>query len=153
MKQDQGPHVYDKGKYHDESVDEYGLPEEHASNHTVFFLRWLIERELMSDMFMSEAAEILERFRSGQASIHEVYDWWDRCLIDDMLSEQGNAFAMKYFDFDHGKYIHDYKATLQGGLPSEFHIEYSEENYQLMKALIDQRYEDWQKPRKKWWMF
>jgi hypothetical protein len=142
-----------KASIHDESVDEYGLPEEHAVNHTVFFLRWLIEHDLMSEMFMSEGAEILEKFRSGEARIHDVYDWWDRCLIDDMLSEQGNAFAMKYFDFNHGKYIHDYKATLQGKLLSEFHIKYSEEGYQTMRALIDQRYDDWQKPRKKWWSF
>ena len=52
------------------------------------------------------------------------------------------------FDFDKGKYIHDYIELLQGDLPSEFHIEYNEENYQRMKEVIDRRYKEWKSPRR-----
>src|SRR5262245_35631219 len=124
------PYVYDKAKYHDETVQEYGLSDEHAANHTVVFLRWLIERRMISEAFEKEDESILGQFRAGAISIHKVYEWWDCCLLDDMLSEEGNAFAMHYFDFEPGAYIADYMRALKGGLPSEFHIDYSEANYQ-----------------------
>jgi len=137
------PVVYDKAKYHDETVEEFGLPEEHAANHTVFFLRWLIEHSLVSSFFLSESADILAAFRAGEASIHDVYNWWDRCLIDDMLSDEGNAFAQAYFDFERGDYLKDYGRVLQRDLPSEFHVPYTEPNYHAMCAAIDARHDAW----------
>jgi hypothetical protein len=143
------PHVYDKAKYHYETIEQHGLSEEHAANHTVFFLRWLIENDLMSQEFMEESGDEIAKFHAGQASIHQIYEWWDCCLIDDMLSDQGNAFAMHYFDFEKGEYIHEYIELLQGTLPSEFHIDYNEANYQRMKELIDRRYKEWKKSKKR----
>jgi hypothetical protein len=148
------PHVYDKAKYHYETTEKFGLSEEHAANHTVMFLRWLIERRMMSEFFEKEAEGILKQFRAGEVSIHKIYEWWDCCLIDDMLSEDGNAFAMHYFDFERGRYIHDYMATLKGRLQSEFHVDYTEESYQKMRQVIDRRYDEWKTPKKKsWWKF
>lgn len=142
------PHVYDKAKYHYESVEQQGLSEEHAANHTVFFLRWVVERKMTSEFFENEAAEILRQFRAGEVSIHKVYKWWDCCLVDDMLSEEGNAFAMHYFDFERGQYIHDYVANLQNDLPTEFHVDYNEENYQKIRKVIDRRHAEWKQPKK-----
>ncbi|HEV8485461.1 MAG TPA: hypothetical protein VGV87_18100 [Blastocatellia bacterium] len=147
------PFVYDKAKYHYETIEQYGLSEEHAANHTVVFFRWLIEHDLMNNFFVVESGRILETFRAREASIHEVYEWWDCCLIDEMLSDEGNRFARYYFDFAKGKYIHDYIELLQGSLPSEFHIDYPEENYQRMKEVIDTRYKEWKSSRKRWWTF
>lgn len=69
------PYVYDKAKYQFKTIEEYGLPQEHAANHTVVFLRWLIEHQMMSDSFEDESKEVLGRFKQGQASIHDVYEW------------------------------------------------------------------------------
>ena len=148
------PHVYDKAKYHSASIEQAGLPEEHACNHTVVFLRWLLEHDLMSQEFVRESDKILKEFRAGKATIYKVYEYWDCCLVDDMLSEEGNAFAMHYFDFDKGQYIRDYIDTLQGSLPSEFYITFSEDNYQTMRRIMDSRYEEWKRPKKRgWWPF
>jgi hypothetical protein len=143
------PHVYDKAKYHYETIQQRGLSEEHASNHTVCFLRWLIEHDLMSAFFVKESGAVLKSYRAGKASIHEVYDWWDRCLIDDMLSDEGNAFAKHYFDFDCGRYLHDYADSLQGKLLTVLHIDYSEANYQRIRQLIERRYKEWKGTKKK----
>src|SRR5262245_40032532 len=101
------PHVYDKAKYHLESVEEAGLPESHASNHTVPILRWLIDNGLMSQFFVTESGDDLRRYKLGGLTIHGLYESWDTCLISDMLSDEGNAFAMDYFDFERGKYLQD----------------------------------------------
>jgi hypothetical protein len=146
------PVVYDKTKYHLETTEEYGLLESHASHHTLYFLRWLIENDMMSEDFMSET-QPLNEYRSNNRTILSLYEWWDCCLIDDMLSDEGNAFAQHYFDFEKGQYIHDYIGLLQGNLPSEFHIDFTDENYAQLKAIIDKRYRQWKEPKKKWWQF
>lgn len=61
------PYVYAKAKYHDESVQGFGLPAEHAGNHTVFFLRWLFERGLTSESFATDGAAPLAAFRGGDS--------------------------------------------------------------------------------------
>ncbi len=146
-------YAYDKSKYHIESVEQQGLTEDHAANHTVVFLRWLIEHNLMSEFFVSESGGMIQKFLKGEATIHEVYESWDCCLVDDMLSEEGKAFAMSYFDFDKGQYIRDYIATLQRDLPTEFHVDYTEDNYQKMRQVIERRYAEWKTPKKNWWPF
>jgi hypothetical protein len=155
------PPSYDKAKYHYETVEEEGLPREHAANHTMYFFRWLIERDLVSDFFREEGKEPLEEFRKGLRTIHDVYGSWDEVLAGDMLSDEGNGFAMAYFDFDKGAYLKEYEETLIGGYESTWHIPFTEENYQKMKALLDRRFEEWksrppeaespEKTAKRWW--
>jgi len=144
--------VYDKTKYHLETTDNYSLPEPHASYHTLYFLRWLIENDFMSDEFKSEE-EPLNEYLTGKRSLLFLYEWWDCCLIDDMLSNEGNAFAQYYFDFEKGQYLKDYIGLLQGSLTSEFHIEFTDANYLKLKHIIDKNYKNWKKPKKKIWSF
>lgn len=167
MSPQQGPVVYDKGKYHLETVENYGLPESHAYHHTLYFFRWLIEHDLMSDEFRAETKPFGQDNVTNDAVL-QTYEWWDCCLVDDMLSDEGNAFAQYYFDFDEGGYLSDYMGLLQAGLPSEYHIPLTEENYQQLKQIIDRRYAEWkartqglssQSPKdspstpKNWWEF
>lgn len=135
--------VYDKAKYHFDSVEKAGLPEEHAYHHTSFFLSWLVRNNLMSDWYESECEEQVADFRIGKSTINQLYEWWDTCLMSDMLSEEGNAFASAYFDFDKGMYLNDYHAYLQKELPSEFHVPYTPENEAIIHAVISRRFEDW----------
>ena len=137
-------YVYDKAKYHDDTIQELGLPEEHATHHTLYFFRWLIEHDLTSELFRDEGSDVLSQYRNGSVSLYQVYEWWDNCLVSDMLSEKGNAFAMAYFDFERGRYLRDYAETLQKGLPSEFHVPFTDENYRTIAAVIDRRFREWQ---------
>jgi len=146
------PVVYDKSKYHAETVGQYGLAESHASHHTLFFLRWLIDNDLMGEEFLAEAAPI-EEYRAGRRTLLSLYEWWDCCLIEGMLSEEGNRFARHYFDFDRGHYLSDYRKILQGSLPSEYHVEFSDRNYGKLKPVIDRRYRRWKQSNKWWWPF
>ena len=148
------PVVYDKAKYHDETIMEYGLPDEQASVHTALFLGWLIEYDLYSEEFSSESKEQIEEYKSKKKTAIEIYDWWDRCLIDDMLNDEGNAFAQEYFDFDTGAYLSDYAEILMGDLKSEFHVPYSWENQEKMSIQITKRFIKWKsKQGKRYWEF
>ena len=150
----ESPVVYDKGKYHDETVMEGNLPEERASVHTAFFLGWLIESNLCSDEFNSESDELIAQYKNRSKTAVQVYEWWDRCLIDDMLSEEGNAFASEYFDLEKGQYLSDYKELLVKDLPSEFHVPYTWESQEVMSQRISYRHQKWKRSRsKKPWQF
>ena len=140
-------HFYDRGKYHDGTVEELGLPEGNAVNHAVCFLRWMWERDLVSKMF-TEETQALEHYKAGNASFHDVYEWWDRCMVSDMFTDEGNRFAKHYFEFETGEYLNDYCNTLGQEVDSPFKIEYTESNYQRLKPVIDRRYEDWKSSTK-----
>jgi len=148
------PIVYDKGKYHDETVMNNNLPEERASVHTALFLGWLIENKLYSEKFSLESQELIVAYKEKQKTAVEIYEWWDRCLIDDMLNDEGNQFAQAYFNFETGQYIQDYLALLVKNLPSEFHVPYTWKNQEIMSTQISKRYLMWKKKQnKKPWEF
>ena len=156
--------AYDKAKWHDETVTNYGLPESHASHHIVFFFRWLVEHDLISEWLRTEFPDDYEAVRTNRFSALDYFDSLDRCLISDMLTDEGNAFAEAYFDYDRGCYLSDLIGTLQGNLRSEFHIPFNDQTYGRLKPIIDKRYAAWksgdvasvsklQKPKRKWWQF
>lgn len=146
-------YIYDKAEYHYETVEQYGLPRTHASIHVLPILRWFIEHDLMSDFFHSTCADEIAAYRRGDISIQALYEWWDECLAGEMVSDEGNAFGQEYFDFSKGKYIADYVELLQGNLPSEFHVQFDEANYSVLKRRIDERYRQWKNQNRPWWRF
>ena len=106
----------------------------------------------------------LEGVRTGRLSALDYFDSLDRCLVSDMLTDEGNAFTEAYFDYDRGRYLSDLTGTLQGSLPSEFHIPRTEETYASLKPIIDKRYSAWkagdvasvskaETPKRQWWQF
>lgn len=142
-----GPVVYDKAKYHYGGEYPEDLPNDQAFVHTGMFLGWLIDAGLTSQDFDRETSEGIRDFRDRKLTGPGVYQEWDGCLVDDMLSEEGNRFAAAYFDFEVGEYLNDYLELLGEDLPSLYHVDDTWENYDLLKARIDQRYRDWQASR------
>lgn len=103
----------------------------------------MIKRNLTSATFERRARRQLRLYKAGKMPIQTLYFEQDSCLISDMLNDEGNAFAMAYFEFPHGQYTHDYVQHLQKDLPSEFHVEYTPENERLFHDVIDKRYKEW----------
>ncbi len=144
------PKPYDKAAYHDEAVAKLGLPEEHTENHTLFFLRWLLETNLVSEWYLKETAETREACREGKATVRDVYRQMASALMDDMLSAEGAEFVKDYYSVSKVRlagYPRDYEITLQGNLASSYHVPYTEENYQRIRPVIDRRYQDWKRQR------
>lgn len=102
----------------------------------------------MSEFFESESITPLKEYREQRLTINQLYEWWDCCLLSDMLNDEGNAFAIEYFDFDKGAYLGDYVKYLQKSLPSEFHVPYTIGNEAIIHAIIDKRFQEWKKGKK-----
>ena len=142
------PVVYDKAKYHLDSVLQLELPEEQSAVHTAFFLGWLMDNDLCSEEFIEDSGTQIEEYKQRKKTALEVYARWDYCLADDMLNDDGNAFAQSYFDFSTGKYIDDYVALLARKLRSEFHVPYTWKNQKKIGHQISKRYVDWKHPER-----
>jgi hypothetical protein len=136
-------HVYDKAKYHTEAINEFGLPDERAGHFGTFFLSWVIKRNLTGPKFERRARRHLALYRAGKISIQKLYFEQDSWLTSDMFNDEANAFALAYVDFRHGQYIPDFVQHLQKDLPSEFHVEYTQENERRFHDVIDRRYKEW----------
>jgi hypothetical protein len=148
------PVVYDKAKYHFETIEEHNLDEIHAYIHTGLYLGWLIENELLDPEFVEDFGEDIPKFLNRELTAPELFSLWDGALVDDMLNELGNKFSRYYFDFEKGKYIGDYINTVAKGLPTEFHVKDTWENYEIVKKFVNQRYNEWKNPKQtKWWQF
>lgn len=138
----QGPQVYDKAEYHDDEVVPKGLPRNQAFVPAGMFIGWLIEHDMIAKDFLEETHAFKERKITGA----KVYKAWDGCLIDYMLTDEGNAFAGYYYhgtEGEDGLYFDDYKAALAGDLPGLYHVKDTWENYDIIKKRIDERYEAW----------
>ncbi len=148
------PVVYDKAKYHFETIEKNELPEIHAYIHTGLYLGWLVESELLDEEFLDDFGEDIPKFLSKEITAPELFALWDGALFDDMLNEEGNRFSQYYFDFETGEYINDYMTIVAKDLPSEFHVENSWDNYNVVKKMVTERFYEWKNPpSKKWWQF
>ena len=150
------PHVYDKSKYHMGEGRHFASSWEQASGPALFILRWIIEQNLLSDFAREDAHGSFEEYRAGRMSLFQLYEKeFDLCLIDDMISEEGNAFGLLYFDYDKGRYLGD----LQDVLQYKVYPDFTEEEYQRLRPILNSRYEAWKsgdvdsvmKAKKKGW--
>ncbi len=135
-------YVYDKAKYHMTGGRGAAPSWEHAAGSVLFMLRWFMDHDLVSSYFLEESGSSLEEYRSGRLSLFQLYeDKWDTVFTNEMLSEEGNAFARDYFDYDHGRYTQDLWANL--GLAKSDYPLYGEEAYLRFEPLLNSRYAEW----------
>jgi hypothetical protein len=67
----------------------------------------------------------------------------DGKFTDEDLTDEGNAFTQKYFDFKSGQYLKDYEATLGVGLPTLYHVPDSWESFDRLRPILDKRFASW----------
>ena len=111
--------------------------------HIGIFLGWIIDRELFSDMFEEECETQIYRFKTRDTSCVILGELWDGLIFDGQFTKpEGHEFTDYYYKS--GMYLMDFKKVLAVDLPSIFYVEDTWENYQLMKAKIDERFEEWE---------
>lgn len=143
VRESTGPHVYDKAKYHDNSlVSDYGFDPDTAVEQsrvpTAFFYGWLAKQG-----FLNVDPHDLVDYLARRETAVRLYEDFAECLIDWMLTDEGNAFARHYFHWHADGFFEDLTATLAADLPSEFHIIYTFEGQDRIDTVIDRRYTQW----------
>lgn len=149
--------AYDKAKWHFDADDfPAGLPIEQGGVHMAFFFRWMLENGFAGEDLLADAADEVAGVQAGDYSaLTLLFDFCDGVLLDEDFSEDGAAFADAYYADDgdfvdqHGGYLQNYSTLALSHLPgledSDYGIEFSDANYALVKAAIDQRFQTFQR--------
>lgn len=149
--------AYDKANYHLDGEFPKDLPSEQAFVHTGMFVGWVIDNDLYDKEFFKQLnmEKGVEAFKKRKITGVQIYqNSLDGALTNDDLSEEGNEFAKYYFDAKTWPYMNDYRETLCKGLPTEYHVRDTWENYDKLKVVMDKRYSEWKSRRsKKFWQF
>ncbi len=145
--------IYDRADWHYQGDYPEDLPPQNGGTHIGFFFTWLLNNKLLSEQLMRACSEEFDAIRGRQLGGREfIAQQRDGQLADSDLSKTGNAFALYYYDSD--LYFNDYVATLVGSRASLYHVDDTWENYDLMAAVIDERFAEWDRTvRAKWWKF
>ena len=137
---------YDDASWHYGGDFPSGLPESAGATHMGMFIVWLFLAGLSNKEDPIDLDSLISRKQTpGEFVMSEL----DEKFVDLFLSEEGNAFAQVYYASDRAKYIFDYEMTIAKNLPTVYHVKDTWQNYDLLKPVIDKRYEDWRNKNSK----
>lgn len=155
--------LLDEAAPHLESIREKSLPvdELNAFSHLAIYLRWCIERDLMSESFCERWPDIVEAVRTNpaEACLREwLRDKLKGELHASIFNERGADFACYYYGALHEYTPHytmdvDIHAVSRIGVERNFSDEiqdeaylflpFDEDYYREMARIIERRYENW----------
>ncbi len=153
---------YDDASWHyggDYSPD---LPIENGATHIGFFITWCVDNNLISDFQLEESGEDIKRIELRQMTGREfLLNNCDEKFTDEDLNSQGNSFAEDYysenseFAKEYSSYLKDYDGIIsylqnKKGLAIEsiYHVDDSWEIYEIIKAILDDRFIEWKHYRR-----
>ncbi len=152
---------YDDASWHYGGDFPKGLPDKNGATHTGMFLNWCIEKGLVSGELKEDAEEEIESLKRREITGAEfVMEVMDGKFSEYDLNHLGNSFAKDYYkdDTDFGNrfssFADDYVNLFDAQAEEKdyeyetfYHIEDTYENYDLMKQIINHRFEEWKEYR------
>jgi len=130
-------------------------PQEYGGTHIALFLKWCFIQGWAGRLHLEEEPEETQKVIDGTLSATKFFfDYCDGKLTNEDFSEEGNAFAEKYYG-DKGLYLSDYAECFKDLMyvaPESAH------DFNKFSAMIDSRMKsgiltaDPQK-EKPWWKF
>lgn len=137
------PFVFDKGAWHLEEVERRGLDRRQAWVHIGLAFGWLVKRGFVQDWLRAAEPRRFEAFEDERATGRTLLEGLGGALVDDMLTDEGLAFALHYLDPRFGGYIEDYRAFVVAGRDSDYHVPDDPSSALRVATLLDARYEEW----------
>lgn len=148
---------YDDASWHYGGDFPEGLAEKNGVTHTGMFINWCIDKGLASKELLEDSQEEIERLKRREITGAEfVMDAMDGKFSEYDLNAMGNAFAEDYYkdETDFGNkfssfaddYVNLFDAKAEENdyeYETFYHIEDTYENYDLMKQIIDYRFDEW----------
>ncbi|SDI20885.1 hypothetical protein SAMN05421846_10543 [Chryseobacterium taeanense] len=152
---------YDDASWHYGGDFPEGLVEKNGATHTGMFINWCIDKGLASKELLEDSQEEIEQLKHRKITGAEfVMDAMDGKFSEYDLNAMGNAFAEDYYkdETDFGNkfssfaddYVNLFDAKAEENdyeYETFYHIEDTYENYDLMKQIIDYRFEEWKEYR------
>lgn len=137
---------YDDASWHYEGEFPADLPKEAGATHIGMFLTWMLLHDFASEELAEDASEAIEALKARQMTgANFLIKELDEKLTDNEFTDEGNAFALAYYQGPEHKsqYVGDYMLTfpLEGG--SLYSVADTWMNYDKLSGQIDARYRTW----------
>jgi len=124
------------------------LPDEAGATHIGMFVVWALLSGLAGDIHVRDFPDTIPNLRSHSLTPGKFFlEMCDGKFTDEDLTEEGNAFALAYFDFEKGSYLRDYEATLGKNVTTLYHVEDTWTNFDRLKIVLEQRFIEWKSKR------
>jgi len=141
---------YDIASAHYESEDfPKDVAIEASFRHMVMYLGWAIERELISDRFKINCADMIMQFKKRQINPTDLFKMCcGNELSKEHFNDTGNDFTKMYYrpGWKH-TYTNDY--NIMTGWPDKHnYLEDTWENLEKVNSMIDKRYKEWLEEQK-----
>ncbi len=144
---------YDDASWHYGGDFPKDLPIEAGATHIAMFAVWAWSNGLAGPLILEDIPEALDAVTSRSMTPGEILlKYSDGKLIDEDLSDEGNAFARAYYldGTDSGRlgeYITDVEA-LSRDLPSAYHVPNTWETFDKFAPTISRRFDHWRNGKK-----
>lgn len=107
-----------------------------------FYFGWLLANNYQTDVVLEIADYTLDEFNSHESSGPELFMTdWDGILTGELMMSDVYRFSKSYYV--PGEYEADLRELFALGVKSIYSIEDNWENFDKIKARLDQRYEEW----------
>lgn len=123
---------YDDGEWH---LEDAGT-EELATAHLGFLLTFIVQNDLHSD-FLAEDAKRVADTKQRETNPVDIIVAWDLALVDDMMSDEGNAFLQSYYYAEEQSYLLDYVQTF--GEENVYKVEPDWTAYDRIRPVLQER--------------
>lgn len=138
------PMDYDDVRWHASDAFPQDLPPAAAATHTGMFVAWALLSGLGVEAHAEHVFQLAGRLLTPGAFLLAACDGR---FSDEDLTDEGNAFAQAYFDFDTGKYLDDYEAAVGGSVPpgpqALYYVADTWDNFDRLAPVLDRRFSQW----------
>ncbi len=137
---------YDDAAWHSEGDFPEGLAPEAGATHIGMFLAWMLLQGFASEALRADAqddvAALQARAVTGAQFLLKVLDGK---LIDEDFTQEGNAFALAYYEGqdNDSRYVDDYFACFGVDADSLYEVPDTWANYEKLSERISQRFATW----------
>ncbi len=142
--------IFDKAKWHFSGNFPEGLDIFQGYIHTGFYIGWLIKNDLVSEELRNECKNEINDFLENKITAVQFYEsQLDGVFSSDDVNDEGYNFTKVYFDFEKGTYLKDYEAILCSELPTLYHVQDGNENFEKITVILNERLQTFRKQQKK----
>jgi hypothetical protein len=136
---------YDDTSWHYEGDFPNDLPNKAGATHIGMFVAWCQLNGIGSTVHSVNSPEMLNKLKNREINPAQWFiEVCDEQFTDEDLSEQGNEFALWYYESDLDLYILDYDSYCSGGLESLYHVPDTWDTYNTLAPIILERFKQWQ---------
>jgi hypothetical protein len=123
-----------------------GAEKQNLGVHIGMFVAWCVLRDHWSPKLLAEMQPAISQLKDRKMTgLEFLLEYCGATFVVELLNKEGGAFAAARYE----TYLKLFKRTLAASLESEYLVEDTWTNYDLLAPHIDKEFQEWKHP--KWW--